>query len=161
MHISSRFLSSCKKDISSHQRSCKFSDPENEVDLILPASSRRQKISMILQFAPLTSNLGVGWSRGSIVDVECLGKCPAMVKARLSPFQKPMGELDGKRVSQIVLKTSGKLIQPGSGKLRWPQRDIHFSLCFFFFFFHLRLARRTATGGRPGILTLFPVFCTN
>ena len=95
LHISSRFLSSCKKDISSHQRSFKFSDPENEVDLILPASSRRQKISMILQFAPLTSNLGVGWSRGSIVDVECLGKCPAMVKARLSPFQKPMGELDG------------------------------------------------------------------
>ena len=26
---------SCKKDISSHLRSCKFSDPENEVDLIL------------------------------------------------------------------------------------------------------------------------------
>ena len=28
-------LHSCKKDISSHLRSCKFSDPENEVDLIL------------------------------------------------------------------------------------------------------------------------------
>ena len=25
-----------KKDISSHLRSCKFSDPENEVDLVLP-----------------------------------------------------------------------------------------------------------------------------
>ena len=29
------FLISCKNDISSHLRSCKFSDPENEVDLIL------------------------------------------------------------------------------------------------------------------------------
>ena len=28
-------LHSFKKDISSHSRSCKFSDPENEVDLIL------------------------------------------------------------------------------------------------------------------------------
>ena len=28
-------LHSCKKDISSHLRSCKFSDPENEVHLIL------------------------------------------------------------------------------------------------------------------------------
>ena len=28
-------LHSCKKDISSHLRSCKFSDPENEVDLVL------------------------------------------------------------------------------------------------------------------------------
>ena len=28
-------LHSCKNDISSHLRSCKFSDPENEVDLIL------------------------------------------------------------------------------------------------------------------------------
>ena len=28
-------LHNCKKDISSHLRNCKFSDPENEVDLIL------------------------------------------------------------------------------------------------------------------------------
>ena len=28
-------LHSCKKEISSHSRSCKFSDPENEVDRIL------------------------------------------------------------------------------------------------------------------------------
>ena len=28
-------LRSCKKDMSSHLQSCKFSDPENEVDLIL------------------------------------------------------------------------------------------------------------------------------
>ena len=30
-------LHSCKKDISSHLRSCKFSDPENEVDLFFLA----------------------------------------------------------------------------------------------------------------------------
>ena len=32
-------LHSCKKDISSHLRSCKFSDSENEVDLILSLAS--------------------------------------------------------------------------------------------------------------------------
>ena len=38
------------------QVTCKFSDSENKVDLILTrAPSRRQKISMILQFAPLKS----------------------------------------------------------------------------------------------------------
>ena len=35
LHISSRSLAECKNDILSHLRSCKFSDPENEVDLIL------------------------------------------------------------------------------------------------------------------------------
>ena len=32
-------LISCKNDISSHLRSCKFSDPENEVDLIMSLAS--------------------------------------------------------------------------------------------------------------------------
>ena len=47
-------LYSCKKDISSHLRSCKFSDSENELILFcrVLASSRRQQISIILQFAP-------------------------------------------------------------------------------------------------------------
>ena len=60
----------------------------------VPASSRRQKISMILQFAPLIDQILV--LRGVIVpvvDVECLKKCPAMVKVGLSRFQKPIGEL--------------------------------------------------------------------
>ena len=46
-------LHSCKKDMSSHLQSCKFLDPENEADLIRSySSSRRQQISMILEFAP-------------------------------------------------------------------------------------------------------------
>ena len=60
----------------------------------MPASSRRQKISMILQFAPLIDQILV--LRGvvvPVVDVECLKKCPAMVKAGLSRFQKSIGEL--------------------------------------------------------------------
>ena len=60
----------------------------------MPASSRRQKISMILQFAPLIDQILV--LRGVIVpvvDVECLKKCPAMVKVGLSRFQKSIGEL--------------------------------------------------------------------
>ena len=50
-----------EKDISSHLRSCKFSDPENEVDLIcrVPASSKRQKISMILQISLLIDQISV------------------------------------------------------------------------------------------------------
>ena len=52
-------LRSCKKDISSYLRGCKFSDPENEVDLFfrVPASSRR--LTMILQFAPLVDQISV------------------------------------------------------------------------------------------------------
>ena len=73
-------------------------DPETEVDLICrePASSRRQKISMILQFAPLIDQISVPVLGGFVVllvDVECLEKCAAMVKVRLSRFQKPIGEL--------------------------------------------------------------------
>ena len=43
-----------------------------------PASSRRQKISMILQFAPLIDQISVPVLGGfvvPIVDVECLKKC--------------------------------------------------------------------------------------
>ena len=50
-----------EKDISSHLRSCKFSDPENEVDLNcrVPAPSKRQKISMILQISLLIDQISV------------------------------------------------------------------------------------------------------
>ena len=85
-------LRSCKKDILNHRRSCNFS--KNEVDPILPASSGRQKIPIILQFAPLIDQVSVfGGVVVPIVDVECLKKCPAMVQVRLNPFQKPIGEL--------------------------------------------------------------------
>ena len=50
-----------------------------------------------------------------IVDVECLKRCPAFAMVGLGRFQKPIREF-GKRVSQVVLKMSGKFIQPGSGK---------------------------------------------
>ena len=56
--------------------------------------SRRQKISMILQFVPLIDQISVlGGVVVPIVDIESLKKCSAMVKVRLSRFQKPIGEL--------------------------------------------------------------------
>ena len=73
-------------------------DPETEVDLILsraPASSRGQKISMILQFAPLIDQISVAVLGGVVVpliDVECVKKCTAMVKVGLSRFQMPIRE---------------------------------------------------------------------
>ena len=58
-----------------------------------PASSRRQKISMILQIALLRDHISVlGGIVVSIADVGCQKKCPAMVKVGLSQFQKLIGE---------------------------------------------------------------------
>ena len=54
-----------------------------------------------------------------IGDVECLKRCPAIVMVGLSRFEKSIRKADkgiGKRVSWVVLKMSGKFIQPGSGK---------------------------------------------
>ena len=84
-------LRSCKKDISSYlQRSSQ---------LILfcrePASSRRQKIWIILQFATFIDQISVPVLGGVVVlliDVECLKKCTAMVKVGLSRFQMPIRE---------------------------------------------------------------------
>ena len=77
-------------------RICKFSDPENEVDLILSCAGifETPKDSMILQFVPLIDQTSVlGGVVVPIVDVKCLKKCSAMVKVGLSRFQKPTGEL--------------------------------------------------------------------
>ena len=58
------------------------------------ASSRRQKISMILQIAALIDQISVlDGVLVPIVDVGCQKKFPAMVKVGLSRFQKPTGEL--------------------------------------------------------------------
>ena len=60
-----------------------------------PASSRGQKISMILQFAPLIDQISVAVLGGVVVpliDVECVKKCTAMVKVGLSRFQMPIRE---------------------------------------------------------------------
>ena len=43
-------LHSCKKDISSHLRSCKFSGPENEVDLILSLAGIFETLTNIDDF---------------------------------------------------------------------------------------------------------------
>ena len=60
----------------------------------VPASSRRQKISMLLQIAPLIDQISVlAGIVVPIVDVGCQKKCPAMVKVGLSRFQKLIGEL--------------------------------------------------------------------
>ena len=51
---------------------------------------------MNLQFAPLIDQISVpvlGRVVVTIVGVECLKKCPVMVKVGLSRFQKPIGEL--------------------------------------------------------------------
>ena len=97
-------LRSCKK------RHFKLLAEIQKLKLILfcrePASSRRQKISMILQFAPFVDQISVSVLGGVVVplvDVECLKKCTAMVKVGLSRFQMPI-------VPQIVRKTSGKFI---------------------------------------------------
>ena len=58
------------------------------------ASSRRQKISMILQIAAIIDQISVlGGIVVPIADVGCQKKCPAMVKVGLSRFQKLIGEL--------------------------------------------------------------------
>ena len=57
-----------EKDISSHLRSCKFSDPENEVDLVLSRAGIFETPKDIDDFTNCPthrSNLGVGWNRSS------------------------------------------------------------------------------------------------
>ena len=65
------------------------------ISALTPASQwRRQKISMILQIAPLTNQISVlGGIVVPIADVGCHKKCPAMVKVGLSRFQKLIREL--------------------------------------------------------------------
>ena len=51
----------------------------------MPASSRGQKISMILQIAPFTDQISVlGGIVVPIADVGCQKKCPVMLKVGLS-----------------------------------------------------------------------------
>ena len=60
-------------------------------------------------------HIDVGWSRGS--NSRC--RVPREVSGHCNSRVKPIPKADkgiGKRVSQVVLKMSGKFIQPGSGK---------------------------------------------
>ena len=85
-------MQSCKKDISSHLRSCKFSDPGNEVYQILSRAGIFEPLTDIDDFTICPTQMS-GGVVVPIVDVECLKRCPAIVKEGLSRFQKPVGEL--------------------------------------------------------------------
>ena len=89
--------------------SCKFSDTENEVDLVLSRTGIFETPKDIHDY------LGVGWNRGSNnrrrVPKEMFGHG----KGRVKSIPKADRGI-GKRVSQIVLKMSGKFIQSGFGK---------------------------------------------
>ena len=118
MHISSHSLSWLLKDISSHLRSCKFSDPENEVDLVLARAGIFETPKDIDDFTNcLThkSNLGVGWNRGSNSRCRVPKEMSGHGKGRVKSIPKADRGIS-KRVSQIVLKMSGKFIQSGFGK---------------------------------------------
>ena len=82
----------------------------HQMKLIL--SCRMPASSMILQFA---QSKMLGGVVVPVLDVECLKRCPAILKGRVESIPKADRGI-GKRVSQIVLKMFGKFIQPGSGK---------------------------------------------
>ena len=109
-------LRSCKKDISTHLRSCRFSDPENEVDLFFSPASIFEMINDDFAICPThRSNLDVGWSRGSNSRCWVLKEVSGHGKGRVKSIPKADRGI-GKRVAQIVLKTSRKFIKPGSDK---------------------------------------------
>ena len=70
-------------------QSCKFSDPENEVDLVLSRAGIFETPKDIDDF----TNYPTHRSNLVVADVGCQKKCSAMVKAGLSQFQKLIGEL--------------------------------------------------------------------
>ena len=98
-------MRSCKK------RHFKLLAEIQKLKLILfcrePSSLRRQKISMILQFAPLMDQISVPVLGGFVVPlvgVECLNG-----KVRAKSIPKAYWGV-GKRVPQIVRKTPGNFI---------------------------------------------------
>ena len=76
-------------------RSCKFSDPEHEVDLILSRAGILETPKDIDDFTncPTQKISVLGGIVVPLADVGCHKKCPAMVKVGLSRFQKLIGEL--------------------------------------------------------------------
>ena len=98
-------------------RSCKFSDPENEVYLILSPSGIFETPKDIDDFTNCPthrSNLGVGWSRGSNSRCRVPKEVSDHGKGRVKLIPKADRGI-GKRVPQIVLKMSGKFVQSGFG----------------------------------------------
>ena len=99
-------------------RSCKFSDAENEVDLVLSSAGIFETPKDIDDFTNcLThrSNLGVGWNRSSNSRCRVPKEMSGHGKGRVKSIPKADRGIS-KRVSQIVLKMSGKFLQPGFGK---------------------------------------------
>ena len=90
-------LRDCLKDISSHSRSCKFSDPENKVDLVLSRAGifeTPKDIDDFTNYKLPTDKISVfGGIVVPIAGEGCQKKCPTVVKVGLSRFQKLMGEL--------------------------------------------------------------------
>ena len=99
-------------------RSCKFADPEKEVDLVLSRAGIFETPKDIDDFTNCPthrSNLGVGWNRGSNSRCRVPKEMSGHGKGRVKSIPKADRGIS-KRVSQIVLKMSGKFIQSGFGK---------------------------------------------
>ena len=97
-------LHDCLKDISSHLRSCKFSDPENEVDLVLSRAGifeTPKDIDDFTNYPTHRANLGVGWNRGSNSRWRVPKEMSGRGKGRVNSIPKADRGI-GKRLSQIV-----------------------------------------------------------
>ena len=89
-------------------RSCKFSDPEKEVDLVLSRASifeTPKDIDDLTNCLTHRSNLGVGWNRSSNSRCRVPKEMSGHGKGRVKSIPKADRGI-GKRVSQIVLKMS-------------------------------------------------------
>lgn len=109
-------LLSCKNDISEHENLFKFIGHENEVDLILSRAEvfTHSKNIETWTICPLhRCKLGLSWTR------KYLTKCrvPDQISHHGKGKRKwPKGERGiGKIDAQLILKRTGKLVQPGSG----------------------------------------------
>lgn len=109
-------LMTCKKDISSHLRSCKFTGSRNEVDLILSRAGlfkAPKNIQEITICPNHRSVLGVGWSRSS--NTRC--RVPQEVSGHKGKGKMPKADKGvEKGSSQMLLKHTGIFIHIGSGK---------------------------------------------
>ena len=101
-------------------QSCKFSDPENEVDLVLSRAGIFETPKDIDDFTNCPthrSNLDVWWNRSSSSRCRVPKEMSGHDKGRVMSIPKADRGIS-KRVSQIVLKMSRKFIQSGFGKGR-------------------------------------------
>ena len=93
-------------------RSCKFSDAENEVDLVLSSAGIFETPKDIDDFTNCLihrSNLGVGWNRSSNSRCRVPKEMSGHGKGRVKSIPKA-GRGISKRVSQIVLKMTRKFL---------------------------------------------------